>query len=188
MRKLSVRERGMLACLAVVAIISGYILFFHMPITQKIESLQLEVEQAEALDAQLDARLLKQQKMEQELAVLAQKGNTIHQMPKYDNVQMVMIELHRILTNAYEYALTFQTQQGEDNILRRYVTIPFTCGNYQQAKDILLQLHNSPLRNFLADLQVVQNEDGSVHTTVVMAFFEYNKSPVKDVEETETTE
>lgn len=187
MRKLSVRERGMLACLAVVAIISGYILFFHMPMTDKIENLQLEVEQAEALDAQLDARLVKQHKMEETLAVLSANGNAM-QMPKYDNVQMVMIELHRILTSAHEYALTFQTEQGEDNILRRYVTIPFTCGNYQQAKNILLQLHNSPLRNFLADLQVVENEDGSVHTTVVMAFFEYSKSPVKEVEETETTE
>lgn len=188
MRKLSVRERGLLICLAVVAVISGYVLFFHMPITQKIEGLQLEVEQAEKLDAQLETKLTEQRQMEQELEELFVQGNKIYQMPKYDNLQMVMIELHRILTNCQEYSLTFGSEQGEDNIFRRYVTIPFTCANYQQTKNILLQLHDSHLRNFLSDVQITQNDDGTVHTTAVLTFFEYAKSSVKKLEETENVE
>ena len=39
MRKLSTRERVLLAILVVVAVVSGYVLLFSMPLNEKIQTL-----------------------------------------------------------------------------------------------------------------------------------------------------
>ena len=52
MRKLSTRERVLLLLLAVIAIVSGYILLFYLPTTQRIESLNAQITQSQELVAQ----------------------------------------------------------------------------------------------------------------------------------------
>ena len=51
MRKLTVRERILLACLGAVAVICGYVLFFYLPLTQKTAALEAQITQGEALSA-----------------------------------------------------------------------------------------------------------------------------------------
>lgn len=176
MRKLTTREQVLLVCLAVVAVVSGYILLFHLPITQQMESLQNQIVQSEELNTQLQNKLTQQWQMKTTLEQLSEQENQPHYMPAYDNLQAVMVELNSILTASQEYSLTFQTEQGEDNILRRNVTIPFACGSYAQTHEILRRLHDGPLRNFLSDLQMTQDQNGTIKTTVVLTFFEYQKS------------
>ena len=43
MRKLSTRERVLLAILVVVAVVSGYVLLFSMPLKEKIQTLGQEI-------------------------------------------------------------------------------------------------------------------------------------------------
>ncbi len=176
MRKLTTREWVLLICLAVIATVSGYVLFFHMPITQQMETLDAQIAQWEELEMQLDAKLAKMNGMEQELKRLEQQPDTLHRMPEYDNRQAVMVELNAILHQCQEYSIFFQEEQGEDQILRRRVTIPFTCDSYQQAKQILQRLHSSPLRSFLADLELSEQENGTIKATASMTFFEYHNA------------
>lgn len=176
MRKLTTRENVLLVCLAVVVVVSGYILLFHLPITQQIESLQSQIVQGEELNAHLQDKLTQQWQMQTTLQQLSDQENHLHYMPAYDNLQAVMVELNSILTASQEYSLSFQTEQGEGNILRRNVTIPFACDSYAQTHKILQRLHDGPLRNFLSDLQMTQDQNGTVKATVVLTFFEYQNS------------
>lgn len=180
MRKLTLRERVLLICLVVIAVVSGYILLFYFPTTQQIESLQKQIAQEEELGLQLEAKLVKQRQMEQSLNQLSQDGSASRTMPEYDNLQAVMTELNSILSNCQEYSLSFQTEQLESNIFCRKVTMPFTCTDYQQALEILQSLHDSPLRSLLTDVQLSQQENGTIKASAVVTFYEYQESVEDD--------
>lgn len=173
MRKLTLRERILLLILAIVAVISGYILLFYMPTAQRIESLNAQIAQSEELVAQLEVKLEDQRRMEQELKQISTQEDASPSMPEYDNLQAVMVELNRILVGCQNYSLSFQEDQTQDHIFGRQVTIPFTCANYDQAKDVLQKLHDSSLRGLLGNVQLSQQQNGTVRATATITFYEY---------------
>ena len=63
MRKLSTRERVLLAILVVVAVVSGYVLLFSMPLNEKIQTLGQEIMESEDLKTQLESRWSQQQRL-----------------------------------------------------------------------------------------------------------------------------
>ena len=183
MRKLSTRERVLLLLLAVIAIVSGYILLFYLPTTQRIESLNAQITQSQELVAQLDAKLASQQQMENKLEQFSAQDAQVPYMPAYDNIQAVMTELHTILAGCQEYSLSFQSEQGEDHVFYRRVSIPFTCSSYEQAQEILQKLHDSTLRGLLEDVQISQQEDGPVKASATIIFFEYQTAePAEEIQ------
>lgn len=183
MRKLSTRERVLLLLLAVIAIVSGYILLFYLPTTQRIESLNAQITQSQELVAQLDAKLAGQQQMENKLEQFSAQDAQVPYMPTYDNIQAVMTELHTILAGCQEYSLSFQSEQGEDHVFYRRVSIPFTCSSYEQAQEILQKLHDSTLRGLLEDVQISQQEDGTVKASATIIFFEYQTAePAEEIQ------
>ena len=183
MRKLTIRERVLLILLAVIALVSGYILLFYLPTTQRLDSLNAQIAQAEELTAQLDVKLANQQQMEKKLQQLSDQDAQVPYMPDYDNLQAVMVELHTILAGCQEYSLSFQSEQGEDHVLSRHVSIPFTCSSYAQAREVLQKLHDSALRGLLGDLQLSQQENGTVKVSATMTFFEYQAEESTQEEE-----
>lgn len=183
MRKLSTRERVLLLLLAVIAIVSGYILLFYLPTTQRIESLNAQITQSQELVAQLDAKLASQQQMENKLEQLSAQDAQVPYMPTYDNIQAVMTELHTILAGCQEYSLSFQSEQGEDHVFYRRVSIPFTCSSYEQAQEILQKLHDSTLRGLLENVQISLQEDGTVKASATIIFFEYQTAePAEEIQ------
>ncbi|MDR3766157.1 MAG: type II secretion system protein GspM [Butyricicoccus sp.] len=172
MRKLSIRERVLLVCLAVIAVISGYVLLFYMPLSQRTTSLQSQIAQSQKQYEQLQTQLTDLQQMEQ----LLDSPDALPAMPEYDNLQAVMIELHTVLASCQEYSLSFQENQTNTSVLNRQVTIPFTCGNYEQARTIVQRLHDNPLRSLLTDVQLSQQEDGTIKGTAILTFFEYREA------------
>lgn len=183
MRKLSTRERVLLLLLAVIAIVSGYILLFYLPTTQRIESLNAQITQSQELVAQLDAKLASQQQMENKLEQFSAQDAQVPYMPAYDNIQAVMTELHAILAGCQEYSLSFQSEQGEDHVFYRRVSIPFTCSSYEQAQEILQKLHDSTLRGLLEDVQISLQEDGTVKASATIIFFEYQTAePAEEIQ------
>lgn len=173
MRKLSIRERVLLLLLVIIALVSGYILLFYLPTTQRLQSLSAQIAQSQELVDQMDAKLASQQQMENKLEQLSAQGAQVPYMPAYDNLQSVMVELHSILAGCQEYSLSFQSEQSENPVFCRRVSIPFTCGSYAQAQEILRKLHDSALRGLLEDVQISQQEDGTIKASATITFFEY---------------
>lgn len=176
MRKLTIRERVLLICLAIVAAVSGYVLLFYMPMTRQAQAFQTRIEEAQTLNLQLETRLTEQQQMQAQTVQLTNQGG-LPTMPTYNNLQAVMVELNSILADCQEFSISFQGDETvEDNIFRRQVTIPFVCADYDTAQRVLRRLHDAPLRCLLKDVQLTQEDGGAVSVTASVTFFEYQPS------------
>ena len=126
--------------------------------------------------------LASQEKMEQELDALLSGEQAPEEMPYYDNIQSIMVELNGILSDAQEYSLRFSSAQGEDHVMERRVTMPFTCSSYATAKSILHRIQESALRCQLEDLSLSQRENGAVQVTVTVVFYEYQAGGARGTE------
>lgn len=184
MMKLTQRERVLLLLLAVVAAISGYVMLFHLPMTQRIESLQTEIAQGQQLVTQLETQLNEQQRMQRTIREMSEREDAPPVMPAYDNFQAVMTTLHAILSDCQEYSISFEQQEAREHVVRRRATIPFVCANYTVAKNTIQRLHDSVLRSLVEDVQLSQEANGTVRATVSMVFFEY-QAETEDTEEKE---
>ena len=172
MRKLTLRERVLLALLAVVAVICAYVFLFHLPMEERAERLEGRILESQDLLAQTEAMITRQQEMETELDVL--RTEDIRPMPDHDNIQNVMVELNAILAPSREYTLRFSSVQEENHVVARQVSLPFTCANYAAARSILQQLHDNDLRCLVDSVSITENEDGTVQVDATVIFYEYD--------------
>lgn len=188
MRKLTLRERVLLVLLAVVAVVSAYVLLFSMPLTQRMEELAAQMEQDQELNLQLEQRVQNMERMQQEVRQLTDSGTAPVPMPLYDNLTAVMVELNDILAGCSEYSLSFQGTLGENQVYQRQVSIPFICNSYEEAKSIVQQLHDCGLRCVLQGVDLSTQEDGTVQAVATVVFLEYDQSaPAATTEETDDT-
>lgn len=185
MRKLTVREKTLIAILLVLVIISSYVMFFHTPITNEIEQAKSQIELDNKLIDELDSKIDEKTYMQNELDKVFENNQSPISMPDYDNIKSVMIELNRILSASNEYALSFESVDTSQTVVERNVSLPFTCSSYQVAYDILNQINNSNLRCIIDDVAINQDDDGTVSVNANIIFFEYCENPT-ETEETAT--
>ena len=126
MRRLSIRERVLLVILAVLVVICGYVFLFYLPSDEMLTALDGRIQQSQAILDQSQVMLAHQRQMERALEELQAGDTQPREMPDYDNIQAVMVELNRILADSREYSLRFTSAEGEDRVLERQVTLPFT--------------------------------------------------------------
>lgn len=177
-RELTTREKFLLLVLAIMLLVSLYYLLVYQPVEEQLADLALL--EAETEDAILmeTVRLAQLNKMEEELEQIfaAADGNPT-EIAAYDNAKQVMNELNAILTPADNYSLNFTVvAPEEDNIVRRQAALSFTCSGYQQARDMLTALHDSPYRSLISDLnlQLSYEEEGvGVSGSAQIVYFEY---------------
>ena len=174
-RQLTTREWMLLALLGVILLVSGYMLLFYIPQTTERDRC---IGETEACRTEIEAarlRLEEKRRMERELeALFAQEEPPLGLAP-YDNVQAVMFELNTILSQTQEYSLSFGTVDTEQSIVRRSISLNFTCGSYEDAKAVLQQLHDSDYRCMLDNIAVSMGQTASDLVTVsgTIVFFEY---------------
>lgn len=174
-RKLTAREWVLLGILAVLVVVSGYVMLFYMPVTARRDSAINETKtcQLELEAAQL--RLEEKRRMERELEEIFARSEDPVSLAPYDNLQPVMMELNAILGGAKDYSLSFGTVDTEEPIVRRSISMTYTAGSYAAARDILQQLHDSAYRCMLdrVSISVGQGGDGPVSVNSTIVFFEY---------------
>ena len=174
-RSLTVREWVLLGLLAVVAVISGYVMLFYMPVTAQRDAAREETELCRLQIEASQLRLSEKRRMERELAEIFARDPDPLSLAPYDNLHPVMMELHHILDGTVDYSLSFGSVDAEESIVRRSISLNFTSGSYQGARDVLWQLHNSAYRCMLDSVSISMDQTGegavSVNSTIV--FFEY---------------
>ena len=174
-RSLTPREGILLALLAVIAVVSGYVMLFYNPMTTRRDTAR---EETELCQIQIDAaqiRLSEKRRMEQELAEIFARDPSPRSLAAYDNMQAVMLELHTILEQTQDYSLSFGTVDASVPIVRREISVNFICGSYVAAKAVLQSLHDSQYRCMLNDINISlgQTADSLVTVDGTIVFFEY---------------
>lgn len=176
-RRLTAREWILLGLLAAIALASAYVMLFRMPMTSRRDTALSEAElyRTEAEAAQI--RLEEKRRMERELEALFADGAEPVPLADHDNLQPVMLELNTILSGAEEYSLSFGTVDTSEPIVRRSVSLSFTSGSYQAARDILRQLCSSAYRCLLDSVTISTGRGGagSVSVSGVLLYFEYQR-------------
>lgn len=177
-RKLTAREWILLGFLAVIALVSGYVMLFHMPMTARRDTALSETELCRVEIEAAQIRAEEKRRMERELEDLFADGAEPVAIADYDNLQPVMFELNTILSGAEDYSLSFGTVDTSQSIVRRSISLSFTSRSYESARDILGQLCSSAYRCLLdsVSISVGQSAEGNVSVDGVVLYFEYQRS------------
>lgn len=175
-RRLSAREIILIGILLVLVLVGSYLLLFYRPMAAERDRLESEKAACEEQLQPALARIEEKRRMEQELEVIFASSKAPVSLAPYDNQKPVMVELNSILQSTREYSLSFSTVEAgeEDKLVRRRISLSFTSGSYEAAREVLNRLNNSIYRCMLDDISVSLGEQGgatSVSTTLV--YFEY---------------
>ena len=173
-RKLTPREWMLLGVLTVLVVVVGYIMLFYTPTTNARDAALAEAETCKQQTQAAQVRLTEKQRMERELEELFARDPDPLALADYDNLQPIMVELNSILAATQNYSLSFATVDDSQSIIRREISISFTCGSYATAKAVLQRLHDSPYRCMLNNLNFSRGrtDDDSVSVSGSIVFFE----------------
>lgn len=172
-RKLTPREWILLGVLGVLVLVVGYVMLFYMPTTEARDAALAETETVRQQTAAAQVRLTEKQRMERELEALFAENPDPLALADYDNLKPIMVELNSILAFTQEYSLSFATVDDTQSVIRREISIDFTCGNYSTAKVVLQRLHDSTFRCMLNDVRITDEGSGdSVKVTGTIVYFE----------------
>ena len=172
-RKLTPREWMLLGVLAILVVVVGYITLFYMPTTSARDAALNETESVRQQTEAMRIRLAEKQRMERELDELFDQNPNPLALADYDNLQPIMFELNSILAATQNYSLSFATVDDTKSIIRREISINFTCGSYDTAKAVLQRLHDSTFRCMLNNVNISTGRDGgSVSVSGSIVYFE----------------
>lgn len=173
-RKLTAREWTMLGILAVLVLVVGYIVLFYMPTTAARDAALADTETCKQQTETAQARLSEKRRMERELDEIFAQDPNPRALADYDNLQPIMMDLNTILAPTQNYSLSFATVDADQSIIRREISISYTCDSYDTAKTILRMLHNGAYRCMLNNLTISrgQGDGGSTSVSGSIVFFE----------------
>lgn len=178
-RSFTRREKVLLCVLAALLVVVGYIALFFRPMQEQIQASRDRQSAAQDQMVVEQGRLIRMQQMQEELDRLKQSGAVPNaEIPTYDNIQNVMVQLNTILSQATEYSLSFQeVQQGEDGMISRPIQMTFVAEDYQTVRSIVDDLYQCWYRCSIEDLSVTAEENLSIrnHINVELSLVFYEK-------------
>ncbi len=175
--KISTRDLFMLILLAILIIGVGYYMGFYTPLQQELADLEA---QAAAVDAQVNAATAKissMDAMQRELdEIFARPADEITEIAPYDNKEVVLSQLNGILQRSDNYNLSFADPSVQaDGIVRRNVSMTFSCPDYDSAKSIIQDLNDCQWRCLVSNLSIAGGGnimEGAVQVSATITFFE----------------
>lgn len=173
-RKLTPREWMLLGVLLILVVVVGYITLFYMPTTDARDAALAEADSCRQQTELAQVRLEDKRRMERELDEIFEQNPDPLSLPDYDNLQPLMVELNSILRATQNYSLSFASVNASQRIVRREISMSFTCDSYATAKLVLRRLHDSMYRCMLNNLTISRGRDANSPATVSgsIVFFE----------------
>ena len=155
---LSSREKILLVILALMAVFAVYYYVFYIPTQEKISYFKAETVRLEDEIMVSEIKIGKLNMMVKELEAIKSGDMTnIKELPPYDNSSNVMNSLSTILSKASVYNVSFSGVTEKDGIVRRDITLNFSCTTYETAKAILSDIYNGDYRCLVKDLHITQS-------------------------------
>lgn len=176
--KFTKREKVLLIIMVVLLLFTCYYWGVIQPVNNQIST--AKTQQSEAQE-ELTIEKVKSEKLVSMQSVLKKQkdsGEIKSEIPVYDNVEQVMVQLGTILGSAQNYTLTFNDLTYGENLISRPIKMTFTCARYTSAENILRQLDQCIYRCSLSDMTMTgatQDTDvtgGSLNVTVTVTFYE----------------
>lgn len=145
-RSFTPRERILLLCMAVILVVTFYMKLVYLDVADIIDQYPFLAEDAQQQLAIEQQKYNSKQAMLEELETLRASGAPMDELPKYDNLQAVMESLSSILRQGETYSIQFLPLEQADNMVRRKLSLQFTCHDYQVAEQIVMQINHLPYK------------------------------------------
>jgi cell division protein FtsB len=176
-REFTQREKVLLLILTAVLLLTGYLKLFSAPLENQLLAAQEQTADAQSEMQIEQTKLTQLQRMEKELKKLKDHGAAASEIPDYDNINNVMVQLDAILRTAADYDLTFSNVEFGDTLVSRPIQMTFSAKNYAAAKTILDGLYHCRYRCALSDLTVSASQGadvtaGPVEVSLTVTFYE----------------
>lgn len=134
----SKREKAMLVVLAVMLLAIVYYRFFFVSVNEQVDSLQGQIASTEDQITIDTAKALELSTMKKSIQEYQAAGRRETSMPDYDNITPLMATLNGTLSVTNNFSLSFDDLDGsEAGMVKRGVTLSFTCENYTQARGVI---------------------------------------------------
>lgn len=173
------REKTLILVLVLALLFCGYWFAIAMPVQNRIA--EANEQEVAALDESVveEAKAQQLQKMRDELADL-DKTENFSQIPNYDNLDRVMVQLGAILSTTKEYSLTFGELEYRADLVCRPISMDFTAANYAAAKNIIKNLYGCIYRCSINGISIVTDSGdevadvtrGRVNVSLAVTFYE----------------
>ena len=168
---LSIREKVLLCILAVMLVILAYYYAFYMPAKNTVAQYEQEFTLVDDQIIQAEAKTMMLNKMKTELnAIKEGEVGDVKELPAYDNRQNLLVQLSGILANTENYSVNFRSVVEDEVTVTRTIDLSFTCGSYDAAKAILLEIYNGEYPCTFTNL-FISNEGKTVSVNVI--YYEY---------------
>lgn len=144
-KSLSMREKILLAAVALLLLVAVYVLAVAMPVNNGISSAQTQIEDTQMNIDLLTAKAMKRKAMLDELEVL-KASDDIQEVPAYDNLPNVIKFHNSVLGNATDYQMKMNSVSAPaegDGIVRRTAQLSFKCNSYSEARAAIQKLEGS---------------------------------------------
>lgn len=182
--KLGKKDFILVGLLAVIVIGVVYYMCFLTPFKSDLADIK---NQSVSLDDQITAlntKIASMDKMQAELdEIFSRPKDEITEIAPYDNAKTVMNFLNGVLAQSNEYSLSSPDPAIDNSgIVRRNVTLSFSCSDYATAKTILKSLASWNYRCLLGNVTISAGGDSGssvnasgVSVNASMTFFESTK-------------
>lgn len=160
-RSLTMRERVLIVLVAVAAVVWAYWNFWAQPVQNQLADLASQEQKLQSDIAAEQAKVQQQKKMQSEIAAVKAAGEQGSVIAQYDNFPALMQELNTVLAQANTFSLSFGNVDTSAPLVKRSVTLTYSCSTYAQAQDILAQLRNGQNRCVIESVSISMNNGAS---------------------------
>lgn len=179
-RKLTNREKLMIAILAMLLIFMVYNQLLFKPVTAEMSKIQQSKNDVEDMQQVEMIKGVRLQYMKSQLAALSKNpGQITTTVPEFDNSQNMITELAAILSSATDYELSFSQVKQEGQLVRRTIGINFSCVGYEKAGQIMKQLSASRYKNRITDFSILTKVPQAQASSTTVKLPDITKDPVQ---------
>ena len=156
MKKLTKREKILLALLIVVIIGVSWYKFIYEPTTNKIDKLNRDRETEMSDLTALQPKIRQKKDMQAAVEKIKAQGDA-EKIPVYDNSKELMVALNRVMSTAKSYSVDFGDASRDGYIFLHKLKLNFVTDGYRQARNLIQRLTTETFVNQISDISVSDN-------------------------------
>ena len=168
---MTTREKVMLCILGVLCLVLAYYYLLYIPMKEEIAQYKQEYTTVDDTLIVVEAKAVQLANMKAELEAIKQSGTgDVKPLPVYDNRQNLMSQLSNILDKTQSYSITFGNISSDGTTISRQISLNYSCGSYEAAKAILLEIYNGEYPCVFGTLHL-SNEGATI--SIQITYYEY---------------
>lgn len=168
----SLRERVLMLILALILLSAAWYQFVYSNCQDQMTVAQNDVADMQVSIETASTQLASMNSMQATVDAKKAAGVQPTKLPSYDNLQQLTASLNTILANTNSYTLGFTDPvSASGSVMRRDVSLSFTCASYAQAKEVIAALDANSAKCVIGDISIsmgaISSSTSSIVTSVV---------------------